>query len=292
MSMRVLLAISALLAARLALAAGGPPYERAIALAPHITELIFAAGAGKHVAGTVLRSDFPPQARSIPRVGDGLSVSAEAVLALDPDIVLAWRANNATRQLAPTLEQAHIRLDYSAPRSLDDIPAQILRMGMLFGTTAAAAPAAAALAQNIAALRQRYAQRTPVSVVIEISEPPLYVIAGDPVLEDMLRSCGATNIFSDISMPAAQASRESVLLRGPDALIVPFQDEAAVASVRRRWSEAGLPAARAGHVIGLDPDSLFRPGPRLVDTAGQLCARIDQIRQALSRRTSQAHALK
>src|SRR5690606_5462075 len=176
------------------------PYRRAISLAPHITELIFAAGAGQYIVGTVARSDYPLPARTIDRVGDGVAVSVEATLALDPDLVLSWRATGAARRLSPALLRAGVPLALSAPASLDDIPAQGLAMGKLFGTHEAATPAASALSSRIQALRTRYAPRKPVSVFIEISEPPLYVVASDPVIDDALKACGGVNVFADIKL--------------------------------------------------------------------------------------------
>ncbi len=254
------------------------PYRRAISLAPHITELIFAAGAGQYIAGTVTRSDYPPAARAIPRVGDGVAVSPEAVLALHPDVALAWRASGAARRLAPLLRRAGVPLILSAPASLDDIPAQVLRMGTLFGTSASAAPAAQALAARIQALRTQYAQRSPVSVFIEISEPPLYVVANDPVIDDALKACGGVNVFADIDTPAAQASRESVLLRQPDLIIAPYQDADSIRRLRQRWAGLGLQAAVKGRVYGINPDQLFRPGARMVDATEKLCTLLDLAR--------------
>ena len=263
------------------LAAGSAaPYLRAISLAPHITELAFAAGAGGHIAGTVERSDYPPAARTITRVGDGVAVSAEAVLALRPDLVIAWHASGAAQRLSPTLRGAQVPLIYSAPASLDDIPAEILRMGDLFGTGAAARPASQALAARIKALRAGHAQKPPVTVFIEISSPPLYVVARDPAINDALKACGGINIFADIAAPAAQASAESVLLRQPDVIIAPYTSAADIARLRERWERAGLAAASQGQVYGIDPDELFRPGPRLVDAAETLCRYLEQARRA------------
>jgi iron complex transport system substrate-binding protein/vitamin B12 transport system substrate-binding protein len=257
-----------------------PPYLRAITLAPHITELVFAAGAGSHIAGTVERSDYPPAAQAIARVGDGVAVSAEATLALRPDLVIAWHASGAARRLSPTLRLAQVPLIYSAPASLDDIPTEIQRMGALFGTSAAAEPAARALAARIQALRARHAGRSPVTVFIEISSPPLYVVASDPAIDDALKACGGVNIFADIATPAAQASAESVLVRQPDVIIAPYTSADEIAHLRKRWARAGLAAASAGRVYGLDPDALFRPGPRLVDAAETLCGYLDQFRRS------------
>ncbi|MYN12947.1 ABC transporter substrate-binding protein [Pusillimonas sp. TS35] len=253
-------------------------YQRAISLAPHITELIFAAGAGSHIAGTVSRSDYPAAARRIARVGDGVSVSLEATLALHPDVVLAWYESGAARRLAPALARAGIPTLYVTPRSLDDIPAELRRMGVLFGTDAAAVPAAQALADRIATLRRTYANRRPMRVFIEISNPPLFAVANDPVIDDALRACGGINIFARLPGAAAQVSRESILLRQPEVVIAPSRDPAEIEALRMRWAADGLAAAAERQVYGIDPDQLFRPGPRAVDAAERMCALLDGAR--------------
>src|SRR5690606_10373623 len=104
-----------------------PPARRAISLAPHATELIFAAGAGGHLLAPVESSDYPEAARALPRVGDGVTVNPELLLAWRPDLVAAWQPTSALVALAPALARLGIPLVYSRPRSLDDIATEILR---------------------------------------------------------------------------------------------------------------------------------------------------------------------
>src|SRR5690606_28836362 len=113
--------------------------------APHATELVYAAGAGDRIVGTVLSSDYPPAARTIPRIGNGLEVSAERILAFQPSIVIAWQPQGAAQTLAPALSRLNIPLIQSLPRKLSDIPAEIMRFGRLFGTQDQAQATALAL---------------------------------------------------------------------------------------------------------------------------------------------------
>lgn len=258
---------------------GRRPAERVVTLAPHLTELVYAAGGGGRLVGTVTSSDYPPAARRLPRVGDGLNISLERLLSLKPDLVLAWQPSAATRALAPALDALHIPLEYMAPRGLDDIARDVARLGGLLGTAPQADAAAAALARRIAALRARYGGRQVISVFIEIGIDPLYTIGRDALLNDVLRSCSGVNIYARSSLAAPQVDAESVLLARPDAIVT-----AAAANGRRRqerqayWSALRLPAARAGHVYAIDPDALFRPGPRLVQATEDLCRDLDQVR--------------
>lgn len=274
-----LAASSALSSDSAALDRGRRPATRVVTLAPHLTELVYAAGGGERLVGTVTSSDYPPAARRLPRVGDGLNISLERLLSLKPDLVLAWQPSAATRALAPALGALHIPLEYMAPRGLDDIARDVARLGGLLGTAPQADATAAALARRIAALRARYGGRRTISVFIEIGTDPLYTIGRDALLNDVLHTCSGVNIYAHSSLAAPQVDAESVLLARPDAIVT-----AAETNGRRRqerqayWSALRLPAARAGHIYAIDPDALFRPGPRLVQAAADLCRDLDQVR--------------
>jgi len=249
--------------------------QRVITLAPHITELIFAAGAGDRIIATVASSDYPHAARALPRVGDGLSVSAEKIVALGPDIVIAWRDSAALRALQPILQNMRVPLLYSEPRALRDIPEQIRRFGAVFSTRAVAEAAAQALDDRLAALRARHGRRPPRSVFVEVGTMPLYTLGADPLLNDTLAICGGANLYADAPVAAAQVGVEDILARNPDLILVPASDEQQTLAALKRWTALGLPAAHAGRVYGIHPDLLFRPGPRLVDAAEELCKKMD-----------------
>jgi iron complex transport system substrate-binding protein/vitamin B12 transport system substrate-binding protein len=248
-----------------------PTPRRLITLAPHITELVFAAGAGSRIVGTVASSDYPPQARRIPRVGNGIQLDTERIVALRPDLILAWQPSGATRALAPLLARLNIPLAYVQPRALRDIPREIITLGRKLGTSAVAGREAQALSDRIAALGARYQGQRPVSTFIEVGTAPLYTLGKAPLINDVLHICGGTNIFAGAPIPAPQVSVESVLQDRPDAVIIASADPRRVTERTRYWASLSLPAARNHHVYGLDPDKLFRPGPRLIDAAQALC---------------------
>lgn len=254
--------------------------QRVITLAPHITELIFAAGAGSRIVATVDSSADPPAARSISRIGDGVSISTEKVVASRPDLVVAWMPSNATRMLMPVLDGMHVPLIYSNPRKLADIPAEIVRFGDLFGTAKAAGRTAATLTRRLRILQEKYASRRPVSVFIEVGALPLYTIGRDAVLNDALRICGGANIYAGLAVAAPQVSAESVLMKQPDVVIASASDQASFEQRLTFWSGLRLRAALKGHVYSINPDTLFRPGPRLIDATQELCRILDQVRQS------------
>ena len=254
--------------------------QRVITLAPHITELIFAAGAGSRIVATVDSSAYPAAARSIPRIGNGVSVSIEKAVASRPDLVIAWMPSNATRMLKPALTGLHVPLIYSNPRKMTDIPTEIIRFGDLLGTAKTAGRTAAALTRRLRALQEKYANRRPVSVFIEVGALPLYTIGRDPLLNDALRICGGVNIYADLAAAAPQVSAESVLMTQPEVVITSANDEAGLAQRLSAWSALRLRAALRRHVYFMNPDELFRPGPRLIDATQELCRILDQVRQA------------
>jgi iron complex transport system substrate-binding protein/vitamin B12 transport system substrate-binding protein len=243
---------------------------RVITLAPSATELVYAAGAGADIVGTVLRSDYPADALAIPRIGDGIQFSEESILTLHPTLVVGWQPTDGTRSLERRLAPLGVPLVYANPKSLDDIPALIRALGERLGTGATADAAARGLERRIRALRP--AQPPPQTVFIEISADPLYTLGRDPLTNDLLARCGGVNPYADGAIPAPQVSVESVLHLNPRVLIMSPYGRETLAARRAWWTQHGLAAAHAGRIYAVDPDLLHRPGPRLVDAAEAICA--------------------
>lgn len=255
------------------------PARRAITITPHATELVYAAGAGRYLAGTAQGSDHPPDARALPSIGDAMRPSLESAAALRPDLLIAWQPTHPD-PLGDLMRRMGVPVYYSDPRTLSAIPDAVQAMGRLFGTEARATPAAARLRARLRALSDRYAGRPPVRVFIQAGLQPVYTLNGASIVSDAVRLCGGVNVFAQAGVLAPQVSVESVLAARPDAVLVgtvaPQDTHASLAA----WQRHGLPAALQGHVYGLDADSLYRPGPRLVDAAERLCDALEQTRQA------------
>lgn len=257
---------------------GSQVAQRVISLTPHITELVFAVGAGDKLVATVSSSDYPPAARRLPRIGDGLSVNTEHLLAMQPDLVIAWHPTGAALALSSTLQRLSIPLIYAQPTTLTDIPLIMRRLGDLLGTPTTAQAAAQALDERIASLRARYATLSPVSVFIEIGNTPLYTIGKDSLLNDVLAICGGVNIYADAAVAAPLVSTEEVLVRQPLAVITGGTDPLRLAARQQAWAKLNLQAAKRQHVYAIDSDALFRPGPRLIDAAETLCGYLNAVR--------------
>ncbi|WP_322999233.1 cobalamin-binding protein [Castellaniella sp.] len=256
--------------------AGAAAQPRIITLAPSATELVYAAGAGADIVGTVLRSDHPPAARAIPRIGDGIQFSEERILTLHPTLVIGWQPSDGSRSLARRLEPLGVPLIYADPKSLDDIPALIRDLGERLGTQLVADAAADTLARRIRALIPAPPPRQ--TVFIEISADPLYTLGKDPLINDLLARCGGVNPYANSRVAAPQVSVESVLHLNPHVLILSPYGTETLAVRSQWWANHGLPAARQGRIYAVDPDWLHRPGPRLVDAAEAICADLRDAR--------------
>lgn len=254
------------------------PLKRAISLAPHVTELIYAAGAGSHLIATVDSSDYPEAAKSLPRVGTGITLNNEHLLSLNPDAVIAWHASKAALALSPSLNKLAIAQLYSAPTTLSDIPNEIRRFGQLFATVNVATANANALELRIQQLTTRYNNAKPVSVFIEVGSDPLYTIGNDPLINDALARCGAINIYGHSRVGAPQVNIEDLLTKKPMLVLITPRNPAVLAERLHYWQSLQLPAAQAGHIYSLDPDTLYRPGPRIVDAAEKICNIADTLR--------------
>ena len=253
------------------------PARRAVTLAPHATELAYAAGAGDFLVGTVRGSDYPPAARALPVLGDGTQPDAERVAAARPDLLIAWQPG-AAEPLARVMDKLGVPVFYSDPLTLAAIPGAVERMGVLFGTETVANAAARDLRARLDALKTRYAGRRPVRVFVQAGLNPIYTLNDASIVSDALRLCGGVNVFGQASIVAPQVNLEGVLAARPEVVLAGVAGPEDTRANLAAWQAMGLPAARQGHVYGIDADALYRPGPRLIDAAESLCADLDRVR--------------
>jgi len=253
------------------------PARRAVTLAPHATELVYAAGAGDHIAATIRGSDYPPAARRLPVIGDGTQPDPERVAAARPDLLIAWQAAPA-EALVRVMDKLGVPVFYSDPPTLAAIPDAVERMGVLFGTEPRARAAAQDMRARLAALQARYAGRRPVRVFVQAGLDPIFTLNDSSIVSDALRACGGVNVFGQAPVVAPQVTLESVLAARPEAVLAGVSRPEDTPRNLAAWRAMGLPAARQGHIYGIDADALYRPGPRLLDAAEALCADLDRLR--------------
>lgn len=247
------------------------PARRIVSLSPHVTELIFAAGAGDRLVGVTSFSDYPAPARKIPRVGGNGNIDAERVLALKPDLAIGWRSGNSAAAVAG-LERLGIPVFLTEPRRLEDIPRLIESVGELAGTRQAAAEAAAAFRAEAAELRRRYSGRRPVRVFYEIWHEPLITVNGAHLISDVIGLCGGRNVFASAGGLTPTVAAENVLAENPEAIVASGPLEG-----WRRYPR--LAAVRDGHLFFIHPDLIQRQTPRILGGARQMCEQLEQARR-------------
>jgi len=242
--------------------------ERILALSPHVCEILFAIGAGDDVVGGSEYCDYPAEAASLPQVGSFNQVHVEAALQQKPTLAIAL--NPAMKGLA-ALRQAGIQVDTSNPQSLAGVFADIRRLGRESGHAAQAEKLASQLEQRLKLLhRDREAKYIP--VFYEIWNQPLMAVGGTGCLQDMLRQAGLHNVFEDIPLEGARVTIESVIRAHPALIIVAGKgvNPAVRETYWRRW----LPDVR---VMGVDENTMHRPGPRIVDALELFMQRLDAL---------------
>jgi len=266
------------------------PARRIVSLAPHATELLFAAGAGSSVVGVARGSNHPEHARSLPVVGDAYAIDVERIVSLRPDLVVTW-PYTAPAQVAK-LAARGVAVFTTDPRTIDGIAEDIERLGALAGTTPVATSAARRFRAAVASAAALAEGRAKVRVFYQIWGEPTYTVGGGHLISQAIAACGGENVFAALALPAPQVSTEAVIAARPEA-IVAGTDGAARPAWLDAWSRwTAVPAVRDGQIRVVDADRLHRPGPRFADGVAELCAAIDRARPAAQARAEAADPLR
>lgn len=255
------------------------PAQRIVSLAPNITELLFAAGAGDRIVGAVAASDYPEAARHLPRVGNHTGINLEAVAALRPDLVIAWSSGYRDTPL-DKFAALGIPVFLSESRHLGDIPQSLERFGRLAGTEATAQAAADAFRARHRQLGQNIAQQPVVSVFYQIWHEPLMTIGGPHMISDLIRLCGGRNVFADLPQLAPRVTIEAVLQSAPEVIIASGAGDTPPEGLSRWRAWPALPAVQSGRLHAVPADLIQRPTPRILDGADILCGLLAAARAA------------
>ncbi len=254
------------------------PALRVVAMSPHATELVYAAGGADRIIAAVDYSDYPEAAKRLPRVGSNRQIDMERVAALKPDLIVVWMHGSSERQIEQ-IRALGIPIFHSEPKKLADIPDSLDRIGTLMGTEKVAEAAAADLRRQLAALAARYAGRPKVRMFYQVWDKPLYTLNGGHIVSDAVRLCGGENIYAAMKVTAPVVSFESVLGEDPEAIISTGErsKEDGGVSVWRPYGT--MTAVRRDNLFQLDGNLLNRAGPRMVAGAAALCEKLELARQ-------------
>jgi iron complex transport system substrate-binding protein len=270
------------------------PARRVIALSPSLTELVFAAGGGQRLVGVAEHSNYPEAARTLPRIGDALSFQIERLLALDPDLIVAWQQGNNPRQLE-RLAALGIPIYYSQINRLEDVATTLERLGLLLDSPGKAA--ADDFRHRLASLRP--AGTSPVRVLYQVWPQPLMTVNSRHVISDLIGRCGGVNVFADQAALVPQVGFEAAIAAAPEAIIAAGatgrSDAAGVAASAgggaanaedprggplEQWRRyPAIPAVAHGFLFLVDGDAISRPGPRLLEAGAEICRQLDQVRR-------------
>jgi iron complex transport system substrate-binding protein len=251
------------------------PARRIVSLAPHATELIYAAGAGSYLVGVSEYSNYPPQAKRLPSVGGVSALDLERVVALKPDLVVVWGSGNSAAQIAK-LRALGIPVFESEPRDFAAIASSIERLAQLAGTEAAGRAAAENFRARLEKIKTAYRQRPVVSVFYQIWRSPLMTLNGAHLVSAAIRLCGGENIFARLPQLAPTVGAEAVLKANPEAIIASGGAKDDPFAGWRRFPT--LTAVARGNLFSLDGELMNRAAPRVLDGTEALCKLLETAR--------------
>ncbi|HEV7859496.1 MAG TPA: cobalamin-binding protein [Pyrinomonadaceae bacterium] len=242
---------------------------RVITLAPNLTEIVYAVGAGPILVGNTTYCDYPPEAKAVAKVGDTLHPNIEQIIALKPQLILVSTASQLegfTRQL----DERAIAVYVTDPHDLEGVFRSISALGALLDQPERADKLVGDLRARASRVEEAVRTASPVRVFYQVSREPLYTAGRDSFITDLLRRAGGVSVTADVEGAWPRYSEESALAARPEAIIMPTgtgMDEG-----NREVAEAlkKSPAALEKRVYGINADYLSRPGPRLVDGLEEL----------------------
>ena len=251
------------------------PAQRIISLAPHTTELLFAAGAGKSIVAVTAWSDYPPQAKNIPSVGSATELDVERIIKLQPDLVVAWKNGNKPRQIAH-LRKFGIQVFESDPKTLDEIANSIKKLSMLAGTEKIGEQQALAFQQKIQVLKNKYQHAAEVRYFYQIWQKPLMTLNGEHLISQALKICGGKNIFSELVPTAPTVNSESVIQNNPEVIFMSSEEK----NANSLWqSFPNMMAVSRNNLFTFNGSIMNRAGPRMAEATEQLCEKLELARQ-------------
>lgn len=251
--------------------------RRVVTLAPHLAELVHAAGAGDRLVGVMRYSDYPPSVSQLPVVGDAFAVNLEAMAGLKPDLVLMWSSGVNPRQ-QQRVQALGLPTYDSEIGSIEALAETLRRLGRLFGTEATAETAAANTEKRWQALRHTYAQRPPVRVFYQLWHEPLMTVNRSHLIDQAISACGGVNVFGQQPTLTPTVSWEAAVAANPQLVITSASPgEPARLEGWQRFSR--VDAVRRQQLVALDGHLLTRMTPRFLDAAQMLCEAIDRARR-------------
>lgn len=254
------------------------PARRIVSLAPHLTETLYAVGAGPAMVAAVSYSDYPEAAKALPRVGSYAKINLESLLAHEPDLVVAWSSGNGLA-VVERLRLLGLTVYVDESRSLQSVADSMRRLAVLVGAGSEGLEAARRYEAKITGLAEQYSDQKPLSVFYQVWNQPLITINDEHLIADVIRLCGGSNVFADAPGLVPRIGVESVLHAAPQVIVASGMDEARPEWLDdwRRWPS--IPAVANDQLYFVPPDLLQRHSPRIAEGARQFCQALQRARQ-------------
>lgn len=258
--------------------AHGDAATRIISLAPHLTELAFVAGAGDRLVGVSAYSDFPEGAKKLPQIGSSANVDLERIVALQPNLILAWQSGNSPFAIG-RLQAMGFRVYISEARKLKDIATQLRAIAKLSGTETVGESNAHHFEQQLDDLKKRGAGKSFVTTFVDIWQNPFITVNGKHIISDVLALCGGKNVFAYAPTLTPAVGLEALLGAAPSAIVGGDSATNSINFVRSWQAYPQLSAVRNGHIYFVHPDVIQRPTPRILEGARRICDGLDKVRR-------------
>jgi len=253
----------------------GDSYHRIVTLAPNLTELVFAVGAGDRVVGVSAWSDYPREVLELPVAGDAFTIDQEQLALLEPDLLLVWESGTPAHTI-DELRQSGYNVEVVRTRGLSDVADALRHVGRLTGKNDEAEAAASDFRGQLAALREANHEAEPIKVFFQVSQRPLYTVNAEHYISELIETCGGTNIFDDLSELAPSISVEAVVDRAPEVMVASTDAGDDAFAEWQRWP--AIPANLYGNQFLLPADELARATPRLIEAGGAMCLALQRAR--------------
>lgn len=252
------------------------PAKRIISLSPHATELLFAAGATDQLVATVNYSNYPPQAKKIPRIGSYKKIDLESIVKINPDLIIAWKGGGSDEQIND-FKRLGYKVYFSEPKSFEGVAINISKMGEILGTKKTADVNSKKFLNEFSALKKKYNQLERVDVFYQVWNTPLMTINKDHLITEVIDFCGGNNVFGLLSMRAPRVSIEAVIQKNPEAIIIGMSED------RKDWVDpwfkwAAIDAVKNKHIYSVDADLIVRQGPRILQGTKLVCEALQKVR--------------
>ncbi|SET66790.1 cobalamin-binding protein [Thalassotalea agarivorans] len=254
------------------------PAKRIVALAPHIVEMLYEIGAGDNIVGTLAHADYPESAKDIPRIGDYKGVNFEQLLALKPDLVIAWQGGN-NQQDIEKIKSLGIDIAFSSPTKIENVAKELRLFGQLTGYEVNAEKQARAFESALNQLKQDYQNKQTLSVFYQLWDAPLTTVRSDTWLSKQVEICGGKTIFDATKTPYPQVSIEAVIAQKPQVIVVPMSGETSkdVSEFWHGWVD--IPAVKHKQFIITNADLVHRFTPRMLSGISDMCEKMDAARK-------------